>query len=152
MAYTIADDCTGCTACTKICPVGAITGAKGEVHRIAPLRCIECGACGRVCPTEAVLDDRSAIVPRLKISDWPRPEFDVAACIGCASCVESCPVSCLEMEGGSPGGLGETPLLVRPSDCVSCERCLRICPVSCVTMRSSAKARSGAAVSAGGKA
>ncbi|MDA8410998.1 MAG: 4Fe-4S binding protein [Treponema sp.] len=135
MAYVIEVACTGCTACVGFCPVGAIRGVKGSLHEIDPKRCIECGACGRVCPSEAVIDDRGEVVARLRISEWPRPRFDLSACIGCACCVESCPVDCLEMEGGLSGGFGEAPRLARPRNCVSCERCLRICPVSCVTMK-----------------
>lgn len=135
MAYVITASCTGCTACVRLCPVAAIRGVKDSVHAIDAKRCIECGACGRVCPASAVADDAGMLVARLRISSWPRPEFDLGTCIGCASCAEACPVSCLVMEGGSPGGLGETPRLLDSPICVSCGRCADICPVRCVVLK-----------------
>ncbi len=43
MAYTIVENCIGCTACTKKCPVEAITGLRNEVHIIDAELCIDCG-------------------------------------------------------------------------------------------------------------
>lgn len=136
MAITINDSCTGCTACVRACPVAAISGARSQRHRIDPSRCIGCGACGRVCPVSAVLDSEGRAIVRLKRAAWMQPAFDLASCIGCACCVAACPVECLVMEGGQPGGLGETPHLAKPETCVSCELCVEICPVDCVVMGS----------------
>ena len=36
MAYDIVETCIGCTACVKACPVNAISGERGEMHRIHP--------------------------------------------------------------------------------------------------------------------
>ena len=36
MTYTIIETCIGCTACTKKCPVEAITGLRDELHVIDP--------------------------------------------------------------------------------------------------------------------
>lgn len=41
--------CVGCTACSKVCPVGAISGNVKEVHRISSAICIKCGACIEKC-------------------------------------------------------------------------------------------------------
>ena len=42
--------CPGCTACVKVCPAEAITGARGAPHVINPERCSQCGSCLSVCP------------------------------------------------------------------------------------------------------
>lgn len=47
--------CRGCTACTKVCPVGAISGTRKEVHFIDPDKCIKCGACMERCPFGAIV-------------------------------------------------------------------------------------------------
>lgn len=51
----IQENCVGCTACARACPVGAITGERKEVHIINQSLCIKCGACMDRCKFNAVV-------------------------------------------------------------------------------------------------
>jgi len=50
----IPENCVGCTACARKCPVGAITGERKQVHEIDQEKCIKCGACLDACKFDAV--------------------------------------------------------------------------------------------------
>lgn len=54
-AYVIDESvCIGCTACTRVCPVDAISGERKKPHYIDPDVCIACGACAEKCPVAAI--------------------------------------------------------------------------------------------------
>lgn len=55
LQYRITEKCVGCTACARICPVGAITGTVKNLHLIHLTKCIKCGACMNKCRFNAIV-------------------------------------------------------------------------------------------------
>lgn len=49
--------CRGCSKCTRICPVSAISGKIKEPFVIDQNKCIKCGACIESCPFKAIKED-----------------------------------------------------------------------------------------------
>ncbi|MDR0851243.1 MAG: 4Fe-4S binding protein [Clostridiales Family XIII bacterium] len=71
--YTVHADpakCTGCGACTAVCPQGAIRGGEGLIHIIDNDKCDRCGACIAVCPESAIIKAGSV---KPKTPDEPVP-------------------------------------------------------------------------------
>jgi len=55
MEYIInGENCVGCTACARICPVNAISGERKEIHHIDSAICIKCGSCMEKCKFDAI--------------------------------------------------------------------------------------------------
>jgi NADH-quinone oxidoreductase subunit F len=54
--YSISEEhCTGCGACTRVCPTQAIEGEKKKSHFIVADICSKCGSCKDVCKSNAVM-------------------------------------------------------------------------------------------------
>lgn len=49
------EKCTGCMACIKPCPQGAITGELKKLHTLDQSKCIKCGACYETCRFDAIV-------------------------------------------------------------------------------------------------
>ena len=54
ITFSINEKCTGCGACMRVCPEGAIFGEKKERHVIDPAKCVKCGTCKSVCKFDAI--------------------------------------------------------------------------------------------------
>ncbi|BAF60829.1 NADH:ubiquinone oxidoreductase, NADH-binding 51 kD subunit [Pelotomaculum thermopropionicum SI] len=55
LVYVIDQEkCTGCGACARACPAGAIAGEKKQPHVIDVEKCIKCGSCIQKCKFEAI--------------------------------------------------------------------------------------------------
>jgi NADP-reducing hydrogenase subunit HndC len=50
----VAENCVGCTACARNCPVNCISGERKEVHFIDQSICIKCGVCFIKCKFNAI--------------------------------------------------------------------------------------------------
>ena len=135
MSHTILLNCTGCTACVKVCPVDAIRGARKELHVIEAKVCIDCGACGRICPYKAILDAAGTLCTMIKRSQWLIPHIQVRGCISCGVCLEVCPTSVLDlaMLDDQPGH--PVAHLQDAVGCIGCAFCADACPVEVITMQ-----------------
>jgi NADP-reducing hydrogenase subunit HndC len=53
--FIVEENCVGCTACARACPVSCIAGERKELHTIDSSLCIKCGACMEKCKFNAVI-------------------------------------------------------------------------------------------------
>jgi NADH:ubiquinone oxidoreductase subunit F (NADH-binding)/(2Fe-2S) ferredoxin/NAD-dependent dihydropyrimidine dehydrogenase PreA subunit len=63
--------CTGCGACTRVCPQLSIEGEKKAPHIINKMQCIKCGACYDVCRFQAIVIRSGEAQPMAEINVFP---------------------------------------------------------------------------------
>ena len=81
------DNCVGCDTCRKFCPVDAISGGLGAIHKIRDDACVSCGQCLSACPFGAIeqmsfVDDVIAALKDPKkfvVAQKPSSAFSVCA-------------------------------------------------------------------------
>ncbi len=80
---------------------------------------------------EEHLDTELKVSDIKNIIEFTRPYRNIRVleeeCIGCASCIELCPVNCIELELPTPIHIGE--------ECVKCAKCVQICPVDAIELK-----------------
>ena len=136
MSHKITEDCIGCTACTRLCPVFAISGERKEVHVINEKRCVDCGVCGKACPKGAVIDSKGKPVEKVARADWLKPVIDQPACSACQMCVEACTLGLIAVTlPKTRGSLEVYANLENPAKCVGCGLCAKACPLNIIEMK-----------------
>ena len=140
MAYKIGGNCTGCDACTRFCPVFAISGEKLKRHEINALRCVECGVCGRICPSSAISDGGGKLCTPLRRPLWPEPHIDANVCSACGICVQDCTPRALSISRPKQrGDIRVHAELSSPEKCTGCGICEEHCPLDAIFMVSPEK-------------
>lgn len=73
-------ECSGCTACSKVCPTQAITMKPDELGFVYPVideaKCINCGKCFSICPFSSKYDKNSIDgFPKVFAARMVKPEL-----------------------------------------------------------------------------
>lgn len=150
-----AQDCVACGSCVFVCPTGVIkkndlqaapvTSLPGS-DALVPVREIvnwkvshplmECRKCKnpyapiphleKVYKTHRTLPETVNLCPSCRTY----PVVDVDKCMGCGSCMESCPVGALELD--DRGGYDKRARVYR-QNCMACHSCEMNCPVLAIS-------------------
>ena len=77
--------CTGCGACSAVCPHGVFAPAGPKVRIADRDGCMECGACARNCPAAAIRVTPGVGCASYIIQTWIKGK-EAAACGGIDCC------------------------------------------------------------------
>lgn len=139
MAHRIEENCIGCGACARACPVHAIEGALKTRHSINARRCVDCGVCGMSCPVGAVRDPSGAVCRRVPQKERKKPVIDTALCSACQLCAAFCSAKALAISEPSFRGDVEAYCELKyPEKCVGCGICVIECPLHAIRMEGGA--------------
>jgi|APDOM4702015248_1054824.scaffolds.fasta_scaffold26874_2 electron transport complex protein RnfB len=116
------------TQCAQCGFVGCRAYAQAVVERSASITLCPPGGANLVKNLAALLGEE---VPKTASSAIPAARvafIDEQRCVGCAVCLEACPVDAII-------GAARQMHTVVAALCTGCERCLAPCPVDCIEMR-----------------
>jgi len=142
VARRVGEACTGCGACRRGCPMGAI---PADPKTTVFTECVVCRACAGVCPEGAVsFTPWTAGAARATASASPvlpsRREFLAAGAIGAGAALTVLTGLAEGSSADDSGGRPLSPTAVRPpgavpepeflARCVRCGACMRACPTN----------------------
>lgn len=150
-----AEDCVACGSCAFVCPTKVIKkndlvsaplssnskpGGDGPVREIVnwkvsvPFKtCKKCNNPYAPLPhLEKIRKKYFLMAPVIDLCPSCRtyPVVDKEKCLGCATCMESCPVGAIELE--DRGGYDKNAK-VYPKNCMACHTCEAMCPVLAIS-------------------
>lgn len=129
----IGEDCTGCRACTYLCPTGAIPLQQQDqvlniwnrsfeipICSVQPELCRGCGICEELCPYS---------IPRVTMfkNGITVSKISPTACVGCGICAGACPTGAIKQK--KTEALTDYDQLLRESS-LKDKRIVFICPRS----------------------
>ena len=135
------DKCKGCTACARVCPADAITGAVKVPHEIDKDKCLGCGACIEKCKFGAITQEgaeqkaeakaepkaeapKAAAAPQEKIEG--KYSIDPEKCKGCTACARVCPAEAIS-------GEVKQPHVIDQEACLGCGACAEKCKFDAIS-------------------
>jgi heterodisulfide reductase subunit C len=154
-------ECFACGSCTGVCPVSQIIpefDPRKILHMISlGLKkhllscdlfwyCTGCRTCKFVCPQDVRFNDVIKALKLLALKDGyvnagtlrdmgKLAVVDERRCVGCLTCVRSCPFSAPSIEEGK--GVA----YIEPLKCVACGICVAECPVKAIELKLSEDVR-----------